>query len=107
MRMKLIRHQCLSCCWALLTLSQGLFSFSDCPAREGLRGNRKSTKTWHGAKNWPRGYPVPNDIMNKETVEVVAEVAIAQELAGHPPADGEKLHCALLVFNSSSFIYFS
>jgi len=49
-----------------------------------LRGNRKSTRIRAGAEpNWPREYPTPNDIMmNKETEEVAAEVAIAQGLTG-------------------------
>lgn len=61
----LITRQWCNCCWVVLTVSQGHFSFSDCPAREGmdvhkeLRGDR--TRTAH--PNWPKGCPIPHGMM--------------------------------------------
>lgn len=44
MRIKLMKHQYISCCWAVLTLIQGLSSFSDCPASEEAEAEQKEHK---------------------------------------------------------------
>lgn len=48
----LIRYQCFSYCWAVLTLRQGHFNFSCCPMREG---DERGTICWEGTDdpNWP------------------------------------------------------
>lgn len=44
-------------CWAVMTQSQGRFSFSWCPASNELGGASSRT----AAPEWPGGYPTPCD----------------------------------------------
>lgn len=65
----LITHQCFSCCRALLTQSQGLFSFLCSPASKGagvhweLGGDRTRTD----GSVWPKGYSIPCIMLNNKT----------------------------------------
>lgn len=49
MRTTLIRHGRVSCCWSVLIISQGNFSFLQCPASKKLGGGR-AIKSWKGTK---------------------------------------------------------
>jgi len=65
MRIMLITHRCFSCCYAVLTQSQGLFCFLYRPGSEGdgvherLGGGTAGTS----GLEWPEGYSIPYDIM--------------------------------------------
>ena len=80
MRTTLIAHQCFSCCGAVLTLSQELFSSSHSPAGKELGVDRARTTD----PKWPKVYPVPYGIvLNSKTEGVGQGVSIAQGLIEH------------------------
>ena len=97
-KIMLIIHLCFSCCWAVLTLSQGLFSFSCCPASEDS-GGAQGAGRGQNQDSWPsvqRNVPYhaascwgikPGGICQWQGV------VAAQE---HWSASGEQLHCASL-----------
>ena len=90
----LIMQWCFSYCWALLTQHWGLFCSSHCPAREYARVHRKLGGDTAGTAdpNWPKGYPIPYDIMlSNKTRGEVGEGAAAQGLAGHQTVGGKQL----------------
>ena len=49
----LITHWCFSCCWAVLTLSQGFFSFSYYSASEEA-GWTQQARRGHSQDSWPQ-----------------------------------------------------
>jgi len=53
MRVMLITHWCFSCCWAVLTLSQGVFSFSYWPASKEA-GWAPEAGRGHSRDSWPQ-----------------------------------------------------
>ena len=53
MRIMLISHWYFSCCWAVLTLGQGLFGFSYYPASEEA-GDAHAAGKEHSQDNWPK-----------------------------------------------------
>lgn len=64
MRAMLITHPRLRCCWAMLTLSQGLLSFSCCPASKLGRSMRIWEETQPGSfLQLAKGYSIPYDVM--------------------------------------------
>lgn len=65
MKIVFLAHQCCSYCWAVLTQSQGCFSFSHCPASMEAEEHKElggdGTRT--AFTQWPKGYPITYDIM--------------------------------------------
>ena len=53
MRIMLVTRWCFSCCWAVLTLTQGLFSFSHSPASEEAGGAPEAGRA-HNQDSWPQ-----------------------------------------------------
>lgn len=60
MRIMSVTHWYCSCCWAVLTASQGPFSFS--PHQQGGWGTQEAGRG-HSQDNWPQGYSRPHEIM--------------------------------------------
>ena len=56
----LIRHGCFTCCWAVAVKSHGHFSFSYCPAWEGLGRHKKlgEDRIRTADTNCPKKYPM-------------------------------------------------
>lgn len=86
-----------SLCWAVLTLSQGRFSLSCCPAsweqtgrvkgggHKELEGKRNRTTD----PNWPKGCPIPYPAMlkNKTREAGSGRSCCCLKLAGHQSTD--------------------
>lgn len=119
----LIKHWWLSCCWTVLTLSQGLFiTHSAQPVcslgmHEKLRGDITGTADL----NWPKGYPIPYYVIlsNKrwerkvgrrwcsELQHLIAQICLSLphgvsstflEMADHLPGDGKQWINSLFLF---------
>lgn len=58
----MLQHWCFSDCWAVLILSQGLFSVSCSASKEGHKELGKSIAGTAEPK-WPKGYSIPQNVM--------------------------------------------
>lgn len=67
----LITHEWFSCCWVVLTQSQGLPCFSSCLLvnRLGMHKKLGGDTVRRANPKWPKEYSVPYDIMLKHKTE--------------------------------------
>lgn len=108
MRIMLVTHWYFGCCWAVLTLNPGIFSFPRSGSEQVHKKLGGSTART-GDPNLPKGCSMPWSIMvSVHTGEVGQELLIAcQGWAGHWSEHDEQLYWVSPLFcgfNSSLFL---
>ena len=90
-KMMLITHRCFSCCWAVLYRAKDVPTSCTVLSVRGAGGQKElgGDRTWAAELNWPNGYSITYNTMQKRLLKlwgVGQAVATAQGPAGHGSA---------------------